>query len=94
MTPAEIASSIGSDPSPIGRLSRAIEHRGTWHTAAWDESNPPLLVTDKPDVDVWADEYAVIEVRYLNGKAVVKTMDVRLSQAQGWLRWLRRHVGW
>jgi hypothetical protein len=97
MTPAEVASSIGSDPSPIGRLIRGIERRGTWHTVASDVSGPPLLATDKADVDVWVDKSVIIEVQYRNGKAFVKMMDILVpswkAKARNWLNWLRGLVG-
>jgi hypothetical protein len=92
MTPAEVASSIGTGPSASKLIARA-PGRG------WDlEASEGPSFTFFDTTEAWADESVVSEVYYRNGKAVLKRMYVHVAplkaKALDWLGWLCDRLGW
>jgi hypothetical protein len=85
MTPAEVASAVGSGPSSIEVIQR-IPNRGHWQTVASEETRPPIPY-DK--TEGWVDESVIIEVGYWQGKAVLKMMETPRPAWKDWLpSWL------
>jgi hypothetical protein len=93
MTPADVASSIGSAASGA-ELIRRIPDGGPWDLVAMEGSWSPRF--DK--TEAWIDESVGIGVCYRDGKAALKSMEIRVPpwkvKARECLQWLRGLVGW
>jgi hypothetical protein len=97
MTPAEVASSIGSVSSGGQLMFRRPGRAIRWDLVAREGAWPPNSV-DK--VNTWGDESVVIGVFYRDGKAIFKQMETSVplplwkAMAHKCRDWLRRLVGW
>jgi hypothetical protein len=93
MTPAEVSRLMGSPPSDPERLLR-MSPAGGWDWVAGETNNRPWPYEK---AEVWLDGSFATAVCYRDGKAVLKTMKMRVpawqARARQWLRWLRGQVG-
>jgi hypothetical protein len=98
MTPAEVASAIGSPPT-------GIFPGPSYYDGVASEGPPPPNLPDgqlsRLSLDTWFDEPVAIEVFYLDGKAISKDISIRVppwkmktrSWLYSWFYWLRGLVG-
>jgi hypothetical protein len=85
MTPAEVASCIGSGPCPTESLPRIFPDGMV--NVAWREASQPGLRTEAiiPEsiwllkrVDIWVDDSDVICVGYFQGEVLMKLWGIRM----------------
>src|SRR5262249_8292820 len=96
MTPAEIASCLGSAPSGEAFADKLLLSRGGWGSADYEEQEFDFSEVD--ETQLWVDESVTLAVCYSHGNAVKeghgKLRAPWKVKARNWLAWLRGLVGW
>jgi hypothetical protein len=97
MTPSEVRAAVGQPFVPWNNnpaWTEACERNDCWDLVATDGNHRVRAKGEQMTLDIWVDHDLIIQVRYLDGKALDKsltktTLDLRLI-AEDWFARLRR----